>query len=108
MPNWTAEYAALSAADKDGGLSPEELERLSVAAFLTGHEDEVHALRERAYGLYLEQGLLDRAAECGFWLIFHQDVRGEFAQAAGWAAQVRRLIPEGAQTGMAALLRQRE
>lgn len=108
MPNWTAEYAALSAADADGGLSAEQLERLAVAAFLIGHECEVLALRERAYEAYVERGLSERAAECGFWLSFHLDVRGELAQAAGWAARVRRLIPEEPQSRLSGRLRQRE
>jgi DNA-binding CsgD family transcriptional regulator/tetratricopeptide (TPR) repeat protein len=108
VPDWTAEYAALSAADADGGLSAEELERLAVAAFLIGADDEVCALRERAHDAYLERGLPERAAECGFWLGFHLDLRGEAAQAAGWAARVRRLIPDGAESRLGGRLRQRE
>ena len=108
MPDWKVEYAALSAADADGGLSAEDLERLAVAAFLIGNDAEVAALRERAHDAYLERGLVERAAECGFWLGFHLDLRGEVAQAAGWAARVRRLVPEDPESRMGGRLRQRE
>jgi tetratricopeptide (TPR) repeat protein len=108
VPNWTAEYAALSAADAEGGLSADELERLAVAAFLLGHDSEVTPLRERAYEAYLEQGLPERAAECGFWLGFHLDLRGDFAQAAGWVACVRRLVPDDPESRLGGRLRQRD
>jgi hypothetical protein len=93
VADW-GDYAALAAADADGALSAEELERLAVAAFLLGRDGEVPTLRERAFEAYLARGLVERAAECGFWLGFHLDIRGDVAQAAGWAARVRRLIPD--------------
>lgn len=67
-----AVYAALAAADADGALSAEELERLAVAAFLLGRDGEVPTVRERAFEAYLARGLVERAAECGFWLGFHR------------------------------------
>lgn len=112
MPDWRAEYEALSAADADagtgGGLSAEQLERFAVAAGLIGHDDEVCALRERAFDAYLERGLIDQAAECGFWLAFHLDTQADFAQATGWTARLRRLLPEDPDSRMGARLRQRE
>src|SRR6185437_8250785 len=53
-------------------------------------------------------GLPERAAECGFWLGFHFDLRGEFAQAAGWAARVRRLVPDDPRSRLGGRLRQRD
>jgi DNA-binding CsgD family transcriptional regulator len=108
VPDWAADYAALVAADRAGSLSAEDLERLAVAAFLVGHEDEVPALRERAFEAYLERGLVESAAECGFWLGFHLELRGEVAQAAGWAARVRRLVPDDPESRLAGRLRQRD
>jgi hypothetical protein len=87
VADW-GDYAALAAADADGALSAEELERLAVAAFLLGRDGEVPTVRERAFEAYLARGLVERAAECGFWLGFHLDIRGDVAQAAGWAARV--------------------
>jgi DNA-binding NarL/FixJ family response regulator len=98
MHDWAAEYAALSAADREHGLLPEELEQLAVAAFLLGHDDEVVRLRERAYQLYLDNNRIEEAALCGCWLGFHLQNRGEVAQAAGWDARIGRLVgddPDG-------------
>jgi ATP/maltotriose-dependent transcriptional regulator MalT len=96
--DWVAEYAALSAADREHGLPPEELEQLAIAAFLLGHDAEVVTLRERAHQLYLDQGRTEEAVLCGCWLAFHLQNRGEVAQAAGWDARLGRLVgddPDG-------------
>jgi ATP/maltotriose-dependent transcriptional regulator MalT len=96
--DWVADYAALSAADREHGLPPEELEQLAVAAFLLGHDDEVVTLRERAHQLYLDQGRIEEAVLCACWLGFHLQNRGEVAQAAGWDARIGRLVgddPDG-------------
>lgn len=108
MADWGADYAALSAADSGDALSAEELERLAVAAFLIGRDGEVPALRERAFEAHLERGLVERAAECGFWLGFQVEIRGDDAQAAGWAARVRRLIPDDPDSRLGGRLRQRD
>lgn len=102
--DWLAEYATLSAADGEHGLPPEDLERLAVAAFLVGHDDEVIALRERAFHGFLERGAIDHAVRCGFWLGFHLQNRGLLAQAGGWAARVQRLVTDGPDGLSAALL----
>jgi DNA-binding NarL/FixJ family response regulator len=103
--DWGAEYAELSAADRGGGLPPEDLERLAVAAFLLGHDDEVIRLRERALERYLDRGDVERAVRCGFWLGFHLQNRGELAQAGGWLARVRRLVDDGPDGPISTLLR---
>lgn len=102
--DWRAEYARLSAADSDHGLPPEDLERLAVAAFLLGHDDEVIALRERAFHRYVERGDVEHAVRCGFWLGFHLQNRGLLAQAGGWAARVQRLVTDGPDGQYTALL----
>jgi len=77
--DWRAEYAALSERDRRaGGLRPQELERLSVAAFLLGHDDEMTTLRERAYHAYLAGGDISAAVRCAFWLGFHLQNRGDW------------------------------
>ena len=92
MPDWLADHAALCAADREHGLSPEDLERLAVAAFLVGRDADVVPLRERALQGYLEQGAVDRAVRCGFWCGYHLQTRGELAQAQGWEQRVTRLV----------------
>lgn len=101
--DWNAIYSTLSEADAQGGLPPEDLEQLAVAAFLLGFDDEVTALRERAHQLYLDRGEREQAIRCGFWLGFHLQNRGEVAQASGWAARLDRLVddrPDGRSAGM--------
>lgn len=96
MPDWVAEYAALSAAEPEH-LPPADIERLAVAAAMLGRDDEAVRRREQAFEAYLERGELDRAAECGFWLTFHFDNHGEHGQASGWAARISRLLDHAPQ-----------
>ena len=93
--DWPGEYAALTTADAQGTITPEELERLSVAAFVLGHDAEVSAYRERAHEGYLAQGRVREAVRAAFWLGFHLQNRGEHARGAGWLGRVRRLVPAG-------------
>ncbi|MER7250379.1 response regulator transcription factor [Kribbella sp. NPDC000426] len=93
--DWPAEYAELTAADQRAPLSPAELDRLAVAAFVLGHDDEVAAYRERAHEGHLAAGDTDAAIRSGFWLGFHLQQRGDLSRAAGWQARIMRLAPEG-------------
>jgi ATP/maltotriose-dependent transcriptional regulator MalT len=93
--DWPAEYAALTTTEAERPLTPEELERMSMAAFVLGHDPEVSAYRERAHEAYLAQGRIAEAVRAAFWLGFHLQNRGEHARAAGWMGRVRRLVPPG-------------
>ena len=106
MPDWLADHAALCAADREHGLSPEDLERLAVAAFLVGRDADVVPLRERALQGYLEQGAIDRAVRCGFWCGYHLQTRGELAQAQGWEQRVTRLVAGRATAAFEGMLSQ--
>ena len=103
MPDWSADYAALAAADRADRLDPPGLERLAVAATMLGHDDEVVVLRERAVEAYLAAGETDRAIDCGFWLGFHLQTKGAWARASGWLERLTRLA-RGAAPHAAALL----
>ena len=46
---WTETYAQLSKADHEHRLKPEDLERLSLAAYLTGRSAESFQILERAH-----------------------------------------------------------
>jgi len=54
--DWPAEYAELTAAGRRAPLPPTDLDRLAVAAFVLGRDDEVAAYRERAYEEHLARG----------------------------------------------------
>ncbi|MET9311561.1 LuxR C-terminal-related transcriptional regulator [Kribbella sp. NPDC003505] len=92
--DWPAEYAELTAAGRRAPLPPADLDRLAVAAFVLGRDDEVAAYRERAYEEHLARGDVAAAIRSGFWLGFHLQQHGELARAAGWQARIERLIPE--------------
>jgi DNA-binding CsgD family transcriptional regulator/tetratricopeptide (TPR) repeat protein len=91
--NWADAYNALAAADQEQPLDPQDLERLSIAAYLTGQRAErTHALLARTHHAYLERGDTARAVQAAFWLMFALQHAGDRAQAAGWMARAQRLL----------------
>ncbi|MFD1826790.1 LuxR C-terminal-related transcriptional regulator [Mumia zhuanghuii] len=94
MPDWPAEYETLRDADREHDLPAEDLERLAVAAFMLGRDDEVVPLRERALHDYVAGGRRADAVVCGFWIGWHLMMRGDIAQAQGWTARLRRLADD--------------
>jgi DNA-binding CsgD family transcriptional regulator len=91
---WAEAYAYFSAADRESRLSGEDLERLGVAAFLIGMDDESDKAWERAHRDWLSQGNLTRAARCAFWLAYGLLDRGETTRGGGWLARAGRLLEE--------------
>ena len=89
---WATAYSALDRADAVQGLDPLDLERLGLAAFLTGREAESDAARERAHRGHLESGDAEGAARVGFWLALALTLRGEPARGAGWFARAGRVL----------------
>jgi DNA-binding CsgD family transcriptional regulator len=89
---WADAYAQLATADHESPLGPEDLERLAVAAYLTGRDGESDDFWARAYREGLRLGDTARAARCGFWLAFLLLLRGEAAQSGGWLARSQRLL----------------
>ena len=87
-------YVELSAADEREPLDPADRERLALAAFLTGHEAESDAARERAHHDHLAHGDPDAAARTAFWLALALTLRGEGARGAGWFGRVQRVLDE--------------
>ncbi len=108
--DWAAEYERLSAEDLTSPLPPDAVERLAVAAFLLGRDEETLALRERAYESYLAEHRSVAAARCAFWAGFHLINRGDFARAAGLRARVVRELGAELETddGLSALYLQAE
>ena len=93
-PKWDEEYAELAARRTRTPLNTAELERLGMAAYLTGHEAEgVSALTE-AHNLALEQREIVRAARFAFWIAFSLLDSGDRTQASGWLARARRLLDD--------------
>ncbi len=92
---WGDAYAELAAADGQGPLELDDLERLAIAAYLTGHDDDSVEMLSRAHHDCLRAGDTTRAARCAYWLGFSLMMRGEMAPAAGWLARAVRLLDEG-------------
>lgn len=91
---WGEAVAQLSAADRDAALSPEDLERLAVAAHLVGEDEASAAAWERAHRQLLDRGEVTRAVRCAFWIVFGLVNRGEMARAGGWIARAQRLLDD--------------
>lgn len=93
--DWLAAYDELAAADRDGQLGADELELLGLAAFLTGHDAESDAARERAHHAHLAAGNPTAAVRAGYWLGLALTLRGEPARGGGWFARCVRVLDEG-------------
>ena len=89
---WGDAYSGLTAADAESPLAPDDLERLAVAAYLIGREDD--PLWARAHHEFLRRGETARAARGAFWLGFGLIDRGEFALGGGWLARAARLLED--------------
>ena len=91
---WGEVYGCLAGASEP--LGADDLERLAVATYLLGKDDESARTWERAYAAFLAREDLERAAECGFWLALTQQLAGNWARGGGWLARVGRLVQDRA------------
>src|SRR5678815_4993249 len=92
---WSEAYEQLLAADRAAPLEPEDLERLSAAAFLVGEEAASIDTLTRAHQGFLERGNPIAAARNAVRLAFTMFERPAVqAQATGWVARARRLLDE--------------
>jgi DNA-binding NarL/FixJ family response regulator len=95
---WGDAYALLVAGEP---LEADDLERLAVAAYLTGRDDESARAWERAHLECARVGDHDRSARCAAWLAIGLLLRGDTAQAGGWLARAARLLDEAGDNGAA-------
>ena len=89
---WDDAYTLLTEGEVTGA---EDLERLAVAAQLTGRDDESARAWERAHVEWVRLGDRDRAAQSAFWVGLAFALRGEMARAGGWFGRADRVL-EGA------------
>ena len=64
---WADAYALLSAVQRTASLEPEDLERLALAAYLVGKDDDCAAAWLGAPPGFARRGERRRAARCAFW-----------------------------------------
>ena len=91
---WADAFHFLDAAERNGGLAAEDLERLATAASLTGRDDECEAAWARAHQCFLDRSDVEGAARCATWLGFGLLQRGAIAPASGWFARAERLLDD--------------
>jgi DNA-binding CsgD family transcriptional regulator len=91
---WASAFTQLSAADRVEALRPDDLERLAVAAYLSGNDRECESIFTRAYQHFVEQGEIARAVRCAFSLGMFLFDRGQSAPGSGWIARGRRLLAD--------------
>jgi DNA-binding CsgD family transcriptional regulator len=91
---WGEAYAQLSAASLEATLQCDDLERLAVAAQLTGHDSASMDAWMRAHRACLHAGEPTRAARCAFWIGFGLLLRGDVVRGGGWLARARRLLED--------------
>jgi DNA-binding CsgD family transcriptional regulator len=91
---WAESYAQLSAVDRESPLAPDDLERLSIAAYLLGRDADSEEVLARAHNEYVSRGRFEEAARAAFWLGFQLFGKGEMARGSGWLARARRLVDE--------------
>ena len=91
---WSDSHRLLTAADRDGALEPEDLERVATAAYLLGRDDESEAFRARAHQAFVTRGDHEGAARSAGWLAFGLLQRGAVAPASGWLARAARILDE--------------
>ena len=91
---WSSAYQALLSADVATPLEADDLERLAVAAFLTGRDVDFQRLQERLHRIYVGADDRPRAARAAFWLAFFFVSRGDVGQSNAWIARGQRLVEE--------------
>jgi DNA-binding CsgD family transcriptional regulator len=89
---WDEAYTLLLTAQHNAPLEPEDLERLALAAYLVGHDDDCAAAWLGAHQGFAGRGDVRQAARCAFWQACGLLFRGELAPAMGWIARGRRVL----------------
>jgi DNA-binding NarL/FixJ family response regulator len=92
MRAWAEAYESLALADAASPLAPDDVELLSLSAYMLGRDDESMGLLERAHHAHLEAGETRRAVNCAIWVCMHHAARGEMGPAGGWLARAERLL----------------
>jgi DNA-binding NarL/FixJ family response regulator len=89
---WSDARDGFVGADAVRPLALEDLDRLAVAAGLSGDVDTQLRTLERAHQGYLAAGEHAKAARAAFWISYRLMPMGETARAQGWFARAQRLV----------------
>lgn len=91
---WGDAYQDLRVMAEQDGLGVGDLERLAMAAHLTGRRDAAEETLERLHHVLLDDGEIDRSARWAIWLAILLFQRGRHAQGGGWLSRAERLLVE--------------
>lgn len=91
---WGDAYARLAALDGQDGLGAADLDRLGMAAYLTGGMEAAVDAWERAHLAFVADGEIARGVRCAVWLGLTLLQRGEHAQGGGWLGRAQRVLED--------------
>lgn len=89
---WGEAYDTLAAAGAQQPLDAANQDRLAVAAYLTGHDEESALAWELGHQRALADGDTRVAFRCAFWLGMSLMNQGAIARGGGWLARASRLL----------------
>lgn len=89
---WAEAMDAFVSADADGGLTPDDLERLGTAAWWAGQPDAATEALERAFAGYVAAGRSNAAAEVAMSLAYQAFRRQAVSVAGGWLGRAGHLL----------------
>jgi class 3 adenylate cyclase len=91
---WEEAIEAFAAVDRDGGLSPDDLEQLGAASWWAGRPDDATEALERAFAAYTEAGRPTDAARVAFDLAYQAFRRQAQSIGGGWLARAERILAD--------------
>lgn len=91
---WEESYSLFSSAEREAPLPTEDVERLALAAFLTGRSGESAAAWTRAHSEHLSSRDWPRAARCAFRLSFELLNTGDKVRGIAWLTKARQVLDE--------------
>ncbi|MGY1793042.1 LuxR C-terminal-related transcriptional regulator [Geodermatophilus sp. SYSU D00525] len=92
--DWESAHRELAAVLDDGEPSPDDLDAVAAAAYLTGRAEEAFGLWARAHRACLDAGQVPGAARVGIGLARCLAFSGDLARARGWVGRTRQLLDE--------------
>jgi tetratricopeptide (TPR) repeat protein len=91
---WVEAYEQFAQADRDEQLDADDLECYAESAQILGRVADAIGILRRAFNLRIAAEEIDQAITSAFWICQALIINAEFARANGWAAQVRRTLPD--------------
>jgi DNA-binding CsgD family transcriptional regulator len=101
--DWVEAHRRLSSVAHDE-LGPVDLDRLAVAAYMLGRDDDASAAWEAAHKRHLQAGDRAESARCAFWVAFCSMMQGQMAHAGGWLSRCETVIGDDLECAAAGYL----